>query len=193
MKAMERIQDIAMRKFMEKGFDGVPLNDILREANVSKGSFYYHFSNKEDLYMSLIKKVIEEKWQLMEELGLLQPKEEGLFPLLHLQIRAALSFMEARPHYQQFTESVLREGNEALRKRVFAHFKLENRDRLLNLVEAAMRNGEVRDDIPAEQINQILMFFLQNLSEITGFIHMRDYDDGALWLLDFLENGLRKK
>lgn len=143
--------------------------------------------------MSLIEKVIEEKWQLMAELGLLQPKEEGLFPLLHLQIRAALSFMEARPHYQQFTESVLREGNEALRKRVFAHFKLENRDRLLNLVEAAMRNGEVRDDIPAEQINQILMFFLQNLSEITGFIHMRDYDAGALWLLDFLENGLRKK
>lgn len=46
MKAMERIQDIAMRKFMEKGFDGVPLNDILREANVSKGSFYYHSATK---------------------------------------------------------------------------------------------------------------------------------------------------
>ncbi len=193
MDNYKRLEDIAMGEFAQKGFDGVSLNEILRRAGISKGSFYHHYQGKEDLYMALVGKVIAGKWQYMEDHGFLQKQEESLFPLLQQQITAALAYVEARPLFQQFAESMLREGNTELRSMVFTRYRLENRDRLLHLVRDAMEKGEVRDDIPAEQVNDILMFFLQNLSEISGQIHLQDYEQVSRWLLDFLENGLRKR
>jgi hypothetical protein len=143
--------------------------------------------------MSLVGKVIDEKWQHMQDSGLLVLEGCSLFALLRNQIMAALSFVDTKPQYQKFSESVLKEKNEALRQRVFNRYKLENRHRLLQLVEAAVRNGEIRDDIPVAQINDILTFFLQNITEVSSLVQIGDYVKLANWLLDFLENGLRKR
>lgn len=40
-----------IRQFNQKGFSGTSLDDIAESLNVSKGAFYYHFSNKEALLM----------------------------------------------------------------------------------------------------------------------------------------------
>ncbi|NTJ44914.1 TetR/AcrR family transcriptional regulator [Agrobacterium larrymoorei] len=40
--------------FRSKGFDASSMNDITREAGVSKGTIYVYFANKEDLFAALI-------------------------------------------------------------------------------------------------------------------------------------------
>jgi AcrR family transcriptional regulator len=40
--------------FKRKGFDAASMNDITREAGVSKGTIYVYFSNKEDLFVALV-------------------------------------------------------------------------------------------------------------------------------------------
>ena len=192
MDALERLTTIAMEEFTAKGYSGISLNDILRKANVSKGSFYYHFSGKESLYSALVGKVIEEKWKHMKKLGLTEPGDDGLFQLLRTQIRAALAFTRERPEYEKFSESVLKEKHQEIRDRVFKKFKLDNRDRLLHLVRRAVEKGEIRDDIAPEQINHILIFFLQNMAEISAQVSIADFEGTADWLLDFLENGLKR-
>ncbi len=44
-----RITECAMQLISEKGFDAVSVSEITEAAGVSKGSFYTHFSSKEDL------------------------------------------------------------------------------------------------------------------------------------------------
>ncbi|MNS79552.1 HTH-type transcriptional repressor Bm3R1 [compost metagenome] len=44
----------AWRVFKRKGFDAASMNDITREAGVSKGTIYVYFSNKEDLFVALV-------------------------------------------------------------------------------------------------------------------------------------------
>lgn len=39
--------------FMRMGFDAASMNDITREAGVSKGTIYVYFNNKEDLFEAL--------------------------------------------------------------------------------------------------------------------------------------------
>jgi AcrR family transcriptional regulator len=50
----EQIIECAKRVFMRLGFDAASMNDITREAGVSKGTIYVYFQNKEDLFAAMI-------------------------------------------------------------------------------------------------------------------------------------------
>jgi AcrR family transcriptional regulator len=50
----EQIIDGAKSVFMKLGFDAASMNDITREAGVSKGTIYVYFQNKEDLFGAII-------------------------------------------------------------------------------------------------------------------------------------------
>ncbi|SIQ99779.1 transcriptional regulator, TetR family [Rhizobium sp. RU20A] len=50
----EQILAGAKRVFMQKGFDATSMNEVTREAGVSKGTIYVYFTNKEDLFAALI-------------------------------------------------------------------------------------------------------------------------------------------
>ncbi|WP_276120038.1 TetR/AcrR family transcriptional regulator [Pararhizobium qamdonense] len=52
----EQIIEGAKRVFMSVGFDAASMNDITREAGVSKGTIYVYFQNKEDLFSAMIEK-----------------------------------------------------------------------------------------------------------------------------------------
>lgn len=50
----EQIIDGAKAVFMRLGFDAASMNDITREAGVSKGTIYVYFQNKEDLFGAIV-------------------------------------------------------------------------------------------------------------------------------------------
>src|SRR5438093_12204940 len=45
----ERILEAAARRFRERGFEGIGVADLMKEAGLTHGGFYGHFSSKEDL------------------------------------------------------------------------------------------------------------------------------------------------
>ena len=45
--------------FLERGFTGTGLQDILQHAGVPKGSFYHHFGSKEDFGLELIERAAD--------------------------------------------------------------------------------------------------------------------------------------
>lgn len=49
------IMDAALTMFLEKGFSATRLEDIAAMANVTKGTLFIYFTNKEDLFKSLIR------------------------------------------------------------------------------------------------------------------------------------------
>lgn len=50
----ERILQAATTSFAEHGYDATPVKAICREAGVSKGAFYHHFSSKQDVFLELL-------------------------------------------------------------------------------------------------------------------------------------------
>ncbi len=50
----ERILDAAMSIFSAKGFHDTKLDEIVAEGGISKGSIYFHFPNKEKLFIALV-------------------------------------------------------------------------------------------------------------------------------------------
>ena len=54
LSTRERILDAAMNIFSAKGFHDTKLDEIVAEASISKGSIYFHFPNKEKLFIALV-------------------------------------------------------------------------------------------------------------------------------------------
>lgn len=52
----ERIIDAATQAMVERSYNGVGLNEILKNAGVPKGSFYHFFKSKENLGIAVIEK-----------------------------------------------------------------------------------------------------------------------------------------
>ncbi|WP_320198123.1 TetR/AcrR family transcriptional regulator [Agrobacterium sp. rho-13.3] len=50
----DQILEGAWRVFKRKGFDAASMNDITKEAAVSKGTIYVYFQSKDDLFAALI-------------------------------------------------------------------------------------------------------------------------------------------
>src|SRR5690606_32383907 len=48
-----QILEGAQNVFLRMGFDAASMNDITREAGVSKGTIYVYFNSKEDLFVAL--------------------------------------------------------------------------------------------------------------------------------------------
>ena len=45
----QQIIETAFLLFLRKGFKAVRLSDIERAAKITRGTFYYHFTNKEEI------------------------------------------------------------------------------------------------------------------------------------------------
>lgn len=54
--ARASILETAFRLFLEKGYDGTSLSDILAEVPYSKGALYHHFGSKEALLEAVIER-----------------------------------------------------------------------------------------------------------------------------------------
>lgn len=53
-KTRQRILDSAGRLFTRKGYDAVSINDLMRDAGLTRGAFYHHFADKDDVYAAAI-------------------------------------------------------------------------------------------------------------------------------------------
>ena len=56
----ERILACAEAVILQKGFGGTSIDDILEQASITKGGFFYHFDGKPGLAEALIRRFLEE-------------------------------------------------------------------------------------------------------------------------------------
>src|SRR3954462_354389 len=68
-KTMRRLSDAGMRVFAERGYHQSRVDDIVRAARTSHGTFYLYFANKEDLLRALAVDCAAAMEALAEEVG----------------------------------------------------------------------------------------------------------------------------
>ena len=58
-KTKRKIFEISMKLFAEKGYDATSIEDITATVGVAKGTLYYHFSSKEEIFNLLVEEGIK--------------------------------------------------------------------------------------------------------------------------------------
>jgi TetR/AcrR family transcriptional repressor of nem operon len=65
----ERIVEAAAQLFRERGFDGIGIADLMKEAGLTHGGFYGHFSSKEDLIAEASARALSRSLAVLSELA----------------------------------------------------------------------------------------------------------------------------
>ncbi|MGI8663676.1 MAG: TetR/AcrR family transcriptional regulator [Acidimicrobiales bacterium] len=69
MRTMAKLLDAGMRVLAERGYQAARVDDVVRVARLSHGTFYLYFANKEDLFRALATECAEEMKALAGTLG----------------------------------------------------------------------------------------------------------------------------
>jgi AcrR family transcriptional regulator len=67
-RTMERLLDAGARVFAERGYHAARVDDIVKAAKTSHGTFYLYFSSKEDLFRAIAENVAAEMLDLARDL-----------------------------------------------------------------------------------------------------------------------------
>ncbi len=88
-----KIIDAARSIFAEKGLAAATVDDITERADIGRGSFYYHFSNKEELIREIIGEILKELTVQMESNS---RKQKDLGLMLDAMINTHIDFFSSR-------------------------------------------------------------------------------------------------
>lgn len=143
----EAILTTAWKLFYQKGYEKTTLQDILRETGGSKGKFYYYFSTKAELLLSMYEifdKTYLETYRSFPE-GM--PAKEKMIRLQH----RIFSFLEQEVGHALLKNLYLTqlEGKTAID---FWSSSRVYRDILREITEQSMKEGTIRSDIPMEEV-----------------------------------------
>jgi AcrR family transcriptional regulator len=76
-RTMKSLLDAGIAVLTDKGYHAARVDDIVNAANLSHGTFYLYFSNKEDLLRSMALQCADEMLGVIDALGPVDPGPEG--------------------------------------------------------------------------------------------------------------------
>jgi AcrR family transcriptional regulator len=76
-QTMRRLLDAGIAEFDKNGFQAVRVDDIVRRAKTSHGTFYLYFKNKEDLFRALMRDVLRDMEVVTDEFPVVTHNDAG--------------------------------------------------------------------------------------------------------------------
>lgn len=140
----EKIMEQSIHLFDKKGFTVTSIQDIVESIGVTKGTFYYYFSSKEELLMEIHLRYINDLLSNQEKILSDENKsfKEKLFDIVHLSI---LDIKKQGASAKVFFREMRHLSKESLEKinpkRDTYRFNIEK------LLSEGIENGEFRQDL----------------------------------------------
>ncbi len=185
-----KLLDAALEEFSQRSFDEASVNRILKKADISKGVFYYHFKDKEALYLCLVEETSHVKREyITKELQEHEFIEADIFGRFRIQAQEGIQFAKQYPKYKQFAGMIAKERNIKIREHLKAYFSQSRQ--IEELVECAINKGELSDTYPKEFVAAVIGFLFAHYDEI--FPDDRDAFENLDRFISMMKNGLGKK
>ena len=80
-RTMQRLLDAGLEVFSVRGYHATRVDDVVRAARTSHGTFYLYFANKEDLLRALAADCAAELEHLADDIGPIGPGADGFSSL----------------------------------------------------------------------------------------------------------------
>ncbi|MCR5879287.1 TetR family transcriptional regulator [Phenylobacterium sp. J367] len=145
----ERIMEVALKEFADKGLSGARVDDIADQVKTSKRMIYYHFGSKEGLYQAVLARAYEgiRQSEATVRTELLSPREA-----LRTIVGVSFDYHNSHPmfvrlvmneniHYAEHLDVATREANRGII------------ERLREILERGEQSGDFRAGLDARQLH----------------------------------------
>lgn len=157
------ITDVATRLFEHKGYNATSMGDIKNETRYSKGTIYYHFKNKEELYLYCIKRVSQEfikNWKTKSNEG--QSAEEQLYNWSELN-----HLMQEKPIMNSIHEYFVSTDKNSYE--VVSELYEPEFDIVQEILKNGVKQGEFNKDLNVYDTSVLLYNFISSLENAVFF------------------------
>lgn len=198
-KSFERKADLfeaALDEFITKNFEDASLNQILKNAGISKGTFYYHFQDKQALYLFILESLAKTKLEFVmnrtkeyaEEY-----KERDIFDKFKLQARVGVEFATIHPNYYQLNKMFLRERGNKIYDIAKNILGISTEKVLEEMIKEAIKRGDFKEDFSEDFLVRIISYLFVHFDEI--FYKEENFDHQQMiknldHYVDFLKGGV---
>lgn len=93
-----RIEDALIKEMMKHPYEHLNLSNVIRDADISRGSFYQYFVNKNDFYFYILRQLGEIKSSYMDH-NILQDEKVAFPQKLNHILEASITFSRAHAKY----------------------------------------------------------------------------------------------
>lgn len=201
-KSFERRAELiktALEEFITKNYEEASLNSIIKTAGISKGTFYYHFQDKQALYLFLLKTAADAKMTfLKEKTSVLAMKTADfskldMFEKFKIQARIGAEFFAAYPEYYKLGLMFLKEKGSPIYAVAKDYLGNTSEGMIEAMIKAAIDNQDFRDDFSPDFIVKVLSFLFMQFDQI--FHSNEDLEIGKMLenldnYVDFMKYGL---
>lgn len=157
-KTREKILQISLKLFSEKGYDKVTVDEIVKKSGTSKGSFYQHFSAKSDIFLVRFIEVDDYYREVFRSFPVDMDATEKLF----IFIRKLMRFLEV-----EMGKDLMKViYSSALDSKEHTYFLNSNRS-LFKIIRSLIEEAKEQNDIVTDQsVNEISQLIIQSLMGI---------------------------
>jgi len=150
----ERILEVAMRHFAERGYRGGRVEDIANEVGVAKGTVFLDFGSKERLFLAVHQRAVSRLPAWLDA-----PEDvvaDGFWATLDWWLERTEELGEQDPVSNRVAMMGRYDTGLGLRRPIDRFMRSEDPYGTLDFVEFGVRRGEVRDDVDPEMLASIL-------------------------------------
>lgn len=153
----KRIFCAAVEEFSNKRFNDVSINQIIKKAEIPKGSFYQYFEGKEDLYLYMMEKIEEEKREITHNIPVNQ--DADVFEIGMQKMKAAYEWGKIRPDYGRIGILMWSDNNEFVAK-----VRATTIEWTKKYIERDKERGLIKKDTNSNLVADMLITLLLNES-----------------------------
>ncbi len=154
----QRIRAAAQAEFVAHGYENASLNQIIQAAGINKGSLYYYFEDKADLFITTAR---EAEADMLRSMGLGSPAQivarpaADFWEFIHQASRLKLDFALRFPDATRLlTEAYLLASRNGIP--AFQEFLRQSTEASRALIRMGQEQGAVRRDLSLEMILDLL-------------------------------------
>lgn len=137
-KTKRKIFETSMKLFAEKGYDATSIDEITSAVGVAKGTLYYHFSSKEEIFNFLV----EEGMKLLK--NSIEIKTSKCDNIIDKLKAISLIQLKTVKKYENLLMIVLSQALGTDSRNIFCKNKvIEYIDVVQNIIEEGQKNGEL--------------------------------------------------
>lgn len=176
----DRILEAAIEEFAQKGYQAASTNTITKSANVAKGLLFHYFKNKESLYISCYRRVLN--WTQSEfEKFAERSKDCDFFEFLKEWSLRKISLATEKPVYAKFLLSVSTLP-ERLQKTIMTTIK-ESFSNSIHVLYEKIKTVKLRENIDYEDA----MIFVKVVFDGLGEFYLNQYVNRTQQILENLD------
>lgn len=185
----KQIVDAARKLFYKFGFKKVSMDEIAREAGVTKKTVYTYFSSKEELFKYFIQEELDNMKKIVKDI---EKEDLDFFEAVHQIIFQLIKYKNKRQFFKLMTNEaeVLK---SSIASKTLNLIDEQIQSYIYDIVKNAMDKGYIKKENPEVVTFLVYKMYIALMFDWSETREKLDEEEIAKTILDILKNGLGER